>query len=195
MSEQPPLVIVDTANVIGSVPDGWWRDRLGAAERLRDALAPVAVNGLPGHLVGPVELVLVVEGAARGLTPIEGVRVEPAPGSGDDRIVRLVEEEGRGRVCLVVTADRELRRRLTALGAVCTGPRAVHPGAKVADGPGPVAEPPAAKDTTIEDTAADRPRTGPSPDAPETVGGATPNGAQPGDTAGTDDTAADSGPA
>lgn len=36
-----PLLVVDAANVIGSVPDGWWRDRAGAAERLRDALVPV----------------------------------------------------------------------------------------------------------------------------------------------------------
>jgi hypothetical protein len=33
------LIIVDGANVVGSVPDGWWRDRAGAAARLRDALA------------------------------------------------------------------------------------------------------------------------------------------------------------
>jgi hypothetical protein len=30
-SEAPLLVIVDAANVVGSVPDGWWRDRRGAA--------------------------------------------------------------------------------------------------------------------------------------------------------------------
>ena len=29
----PSLTIVDAANVIGSVPDGWWRDRSGAATR------------------------------------------------------------------------------------------------------------------------------------------------------------------
>ncbi|MFC5911734.1 NTP pyrophosphohydrolase, partial [Streptacidiphilus monticola] len=41
-----PLLVVDAANVVGSVPDGWWRDRHGAAERLRDALGPVAAHGL-----------------------------------------------------------------------------------------------------------------------------------------------------
>ncbi len=71
---------------------------------------------------------LVVEGAARGVASVEGVRVEPAAGSGDDRIVELVAQEGDGRVCLVVTADRELRRRVEALGARVTGPRAVRPG-------------------------------------------------------------------
>ncbi|MET9444055.1 NTP pyrophosphohydrolase [Streptomyces sp. NPDC006610] len=119
----PLLVVVDAANVVGSVPDGWWRDRHGAAVRLRDRLA---ADGLPGHQ-GPVEIVLVVEGAARGVEPVSGVRVEAAEGSGDDRIVRLVAEEGADRPCLVVTADRELRRRVTALGAEVTGPRRVRP--------------------------------------------------------------------
>src|SRR3954451_18859792 len=99
----PLLVIVDAANVVGSVPDGWWRDRRGAAERLRDRLA---ADGLPGH-EGPVEIVLVVEGAARGVGSVSGVRVESAPGSGDDHMVELVADAG-GRGVLVVTADREL---------------------------------------------------------------------------------------
>ncbi|MFF8945186.1 NTP pyrophosphohydrolase [Streptomyces sp. NPDC014864] len=117
----PPLVIVDGANVVGSVPDGWWRDRKGAAERLRDRLAAA---GVP-ELSGPAEIVLVVEGAARGVEPVPGVRVEAASGSGDDRVVELVEQAG-DRAVLVVTADRELRRRVTALGAEVTGPRAVR---------------------------------------------------------------------
>ena len=62
-------------------------------------------------------------GAARGVASVPGVRVEPAEGSGDDRIVALVEAEGRGRGCVVVTADRELRRRVAALGAEVRGPR------------------------------------------------------------------------
>ncbi|GGM12095.1 hypothetical protein GCM10010129_65070 [Streptomyces fumigatiscleroticus] len=118
----PLLVIVDAANVVGSVPDGWWRDRKGAAERLRDRLA---ADGLPGHR-GAVEIVLVTEGAARGVESVPGVRVEPAPGSGDDRVVELAAGAG-DRPVLVVTADRELRRRVTELGAEVTGPRAVRP--------------------------------------------------------------------
>lgn len=121
--DDPLLVIIDGANVVGSVPDGWWRDRRGAAERLRDRLAR---EGLPGH-DGPVELVLVVEGAARGVESVAGVRVEAAPGSGDDHIVALVAE-ARDRPRLVVTADRELRCRVTAAGAGVTGPRAVRDG-------------------------------------------------------------------
>ena len=116
------LLIVDAANVVGSVPDGWWRDRRGATERLRDRLA---ADGLPGH-DGPVDIVLVVEGAARGVASVPGVRVEDAPGSGDDHLVGLVAAVG-GRPVLVVTADRELRRRVGELGADVTGPRTVRP--------------------------------------------------------------------
>ncbi|MFE4953540.1 NTP pyrophosphohydrolase [Streptomyces sp. NPDC056653] len=129
MLTERTLVIVDAANVVGSVPDGWWRDRLGAAERLRDSLVPFAAAGLPGH-PGPVELVLVVEGAARGVASVPGVRVESAPGSGDDRIVDLVAAEAAppaDRDCVVVTADRELRQRVEAYGAQCAGPRTVRP--------------------------------------------------------------------
>ncbi|MEV7393119.1 NTP pyrophosphohydrolase [Streptomyces sp. NPDC091215] len=118
--EAPLLVIVDGANVVGSRPDGWWRDRKGAAERLRDRLAE---QGLPGHPT-PVELVLVVEGAARGVASVPGVRVESAPGSGDERIVELAAQD-TGRPRLVVTADRELRRRVSELGADVIGPSAL----------------------------------------------------------------------
>ncbi|MEU2874788.1 NTP pyrophosphohydrolase [Streptomyces sp. NPDC007070] len=115
------LVIVDGANTVGSVPDGWWRDRRAAAERLRDRLA---ADGVP-RLAERAEIVLVVEGAARGVEPVPGVRVEAAPGSGDDLIVELVGRAG-DRDVVVVTADRELRRRVTDLGAEVTGPRAVR---------------------------------------------------------------------
>jgi hypothetical protein len=122
-NEPLPLLVVDGANVVGSVPDGWWRDRRAAAERLRDRLVPFARSGVDG-LPGPLELVLVVEGAARGVAPVPGVRVEEASGSGDDRIVDLAAAAG-DRPCLVVTADRELRRRVREHGAQVTGPRTV----------------------------------------------------------------------
>ncbi|MEU6404896.1 NTP pyrophosphohydrolase [Streptomyces sp. NPDC046985] len=119
--DSPLLVIVDAANVVGSVPDGWWRDRKGAAERLRDRLAS---RGVP-KLAERAEIVLVVEGAARGVAAVPGVHVDGASGSGDDRIVELVEEAG-DRPALVVTADRELRRRVTERGAEVTGPSAIR---------------------------------------------------------------------
>jgi hypothetical protein len=111
-----PLIVVDGANVVGSVPDGWWRDRAGAATRLRDALAARDRAALPG------DITLVVEGAARGVASVPGVPVEAAPQSGDDHIVALVRDNVRHRPVVVVTSDRELRRRVTELGASIVGP-------------------------------------------------------------------------
>jgi hypothetical protein len=119
------LLIVDGANVVGSRPDGWWRDRAGAAQRLRDALLPVAAGGLP-DLPPPLEVVLVVEGKARGVAAVDGVRVVAAPGSGDDTIVDLVAT-AHPRRTVVVTADRGLRERVQSLGAEVRGPRALSP--------------------------------------------------------------------
>ncbi|WP_432829503.1 NYN domain-containing protein [Dactylosporangium sp. CA-092794] len=111
-----PLIIVDGANVVGSVPDGWWRDRAGAAARLRDALAQRDRSALPG------DVTLVVEGAARGVRGIDGVPVEAAPQSGDDHIVRLVRDNVSNRPVIVVTSDRLLRHRVTELGASIVSP-------------------------------------------------------------------------
>jgi hypothetical protein len=119
-----PLLVIDGANVVGSKPDGWWRDRAGAAVRLRDKLTGVNTAGLP-DLPGPVEVVLVVEGKARDIPETASVRVERAPGSGDDTIVDLVAAEGADRRVVVVTADRGLRERVTALGAEVRGPASV----------------------------------------------------------------------
>ncbi len=121
---EPTLVVVDGANVVGSVPDGWWRDRAGAARRLRDALVVVARGGLTGT-PPPVEVVLVLEGAARGVTGVPEVRVVAAAGSGDDAIVELVADRPDGRDCVVVTSDRGLRDRVVRLGARVTGPRSL----------------------------------------------------------------------
>jgi hypothetical protein len=114
------LFIVDGANVVGSVPDGWWRDRAGAAQRLRDALAARDEQTLPG------EVVLVVEGAARGVRSVPGARVEAAPRSGDDTIVELARSAAESRPVTVVTADRELRDRVRQVGASVLGPGEVR---------------------------------------------------------------------
>ena len=137
--ENMVTVVVDAANVMGSRPDGWWRDRAGAAVRLYDDLARLAEQGVvvPGAPDEPdsgaagIEFLLVIEGAARAAmdripaTGVEApenkrVRVIAASGSGDDAIVSVVRELA-GR-CVVVTADRELRRRCAAFGASILGP-------------------------------------------------------------------------
>lgn len=148
--ETPPLLIVDAANVVGSRPDGWWRDRVGATTRLRDRLVPVGGRGVPPELPAPAEVVLVVEGAARDVPATEGVRVVSAPGSGDDAIVALVAAEtARRRV--VVTADRALRDRVTALGAEVYGPRWLR-----GEGPGPRPAPVGDQDRSGEKRSARR---------------------------------------
>lgn len=131
MSGGAPLLVVDAANAVGMVPDGWWRRRAEAAELLRDALEDVAGSGLePARLPPavawlsrpPLDVVLVVEGAAAGIESSPGVRVVSARGSGDDAIVRLVAGERGDRPCAVVTADRGLRARAAALGCTPVGP-------------------------------------------------------------------------
>lgn len=118
------LVLVDAANVVGSRPDGWWHDRIGAAQRLLDELRVWALER-PGDVVVIVEGVVcdAIEAGDHG-----GVEVRHALRSGvdaaDDRIVELVRAASHLEV-EVVTADRELRRRVAALGAQVTGPRAL----------------------------------------------------------------------
>jgi hypothetical protein len=146
---QPVTIVVDVANVMGSRPDGWWRDRAGAAVRLHADIARLAGSG---RAILPDErgetgteradvpgFVMVLEGAAKAaaarLAPPEPdalpepadadvppgeVRVVQAAGSGDDAIVAVVRRLPGRRV--VVTADRGLRERCVAAGAEIRGP-------------------------------------------------------------------------
>jgi ADP-ribose pyrophosphatase YjhB (NUDIX family) len=128
-------LIVDAANVVGSRPDGWWRDRAGAARRLRGELERLARQGLANIWSQAPngwwpELVMVVEGQARGIGQGEGVKVVDAPGEGDDEIVvqaRLAVQAQRGPV-LVATADKGLSARLRATGAAVIRPASVRVG-------------------------------------------------------------------
>jgi 8-oxo-dGTP diphosphatase len=131
---EPVTLIVDGANVVGSRPDGWWRDRAGAAVRLHgelEALAGRGVAALPPGCGGPAldrwypQVVLVVEGQAKAavdrLPPDGAVRVVAAAGEGDETIADLASRLAGRRI--VVTADAGLRRRCLAAGASVTGPR------------------------------------------------------------------------
>jgi len=126
--QHPTTIVVDIANVMGSRPDGWWRDRPAAAVRLHAELTALAASGRPvlPDDTEPEAFVMVLEGAARpaaasiDAAPGAGVRVVQADGSGDDAIVALVRDLPGRRV--VVTADRELRRRCEAAGAEVLGP-------------------------------------------------------------------------
>ncbi|MEU4344682.1 hypothetical protein AB0H00_26040 [Nocardia sp. NPDC023852] len=121
------LIVVDAANVVGSRPDGWWRDRTGAAGRLL-----VKLTRLDERLERPAEVVVVLEGAAKAAVAdetnpeFESLRIVLADGSGDDAIVGVVAtavEEDSDRSITVVTADRGLRDRVQALEAHTVGPR------------------------------------------------------------------------
>ncbi|MDR5701845.1 hypothetical protein [Agromyces aerolatus] len=112
-------LLVDVANVLGSRPDGWWRDRAGATTRLlanaHDLIGTRA--GLPDG-AAPAEVTIdaitvVLEGAANRAEVPETLTVVRAPGSGDDAIVDTVRARVADHLAvLVVTADRGLRARL-----------------------------------------------------------------------------------
>jgi 8-oxo-dGTP diphosphatase len=65
--EHPVTIVVDVANVMGSRPDGWWRDRAGAAVRLHAELVGLAASGrgVPPGETDPPDFVMVLEGAAK----------------------------------------------------------------------------------------------------------------------------------
>lgn len=148
----PLTIIVDVANVMGSRPDGWWRDRAGAARRLCDELAALASRGVaefPESARVPAlrqwfpEIVAVLEGAAAAaMAPSttdsgapSAARSEDRPAAWSDGRLRAVRASGSGDDeivrqtaqlaghRLVVTADRELRARCVTAGASVAGPR------------------------------------------------------------------------
>ena len=98
------VLVVDGANVVGSVPDGWWKDRAGAARRLHERLL-VADTSYDA-------IVLVLEGQAKGgvragrdghVTTVHAAR------DGDAEIrAQAQRAAGAGAVVTVVTADRML---------------------------------------------------------------------------------------
>ena len=112
------VLVVDAANVVGSRPTGWWRDRPGAA---RDLVAWVRAAVRDGRLDAAV--VIVLEGKARdgaALGTADGVEVVHARGSGDDAIVDCVA--ACREPVTIVSADRALGDRVRPHGATIVGP-------------------------------------------------------------------------
>lgn len=126
-----PAVVVDVANVMGSVPDGWWKDRAGAAERLLTRLSALAQTGMDATALGLAAtrwfpfVTAVLEGEAKNAdVHADLVRVHRAPGSGDDAIVDVTRElVASWNPVVVVTSDRGLAARVEALGATVHGTR------------------------------------------------------------------------
>lgn len=122
MAIHPPAqAFVDGNNVMGSRPDGWWRDRAAAQRRV------VAELGAAARSSGR-RWTVVFDGAPPGggaPAPPEGVRVEYARRKGadaaDDRIVELLAALPEGTDAVVYTSDRRLRERAVALGARVEG--------------------------------------------------------------------------
>jgi uncharacterized protein YaiI (UPF0178 family) len=103
--------VVDASNVIGSRPDGWWRDRAGATRRLveqLDRLGEPVIAVLDGGEPPAAEHVEVVVASRRGRN------------AADDEIVALLQDRGAEGMT-VVTSDAELARRVRALGADVEG--------------------------------------------------------------------------
>lgn len=124
-----PAVVVDAANVVGSVPNGWWRDRPGAAAGLLSRITGLVARGVPGQALDLPEHTwfpewsVVLEGEARSAEDARGVEVVWAAVSGDDTIVAEAERlVAAGRRVTVVTADRGLRERVTDAAAAVVGP-------------------------------------------------------------------------
>jgi hypothetical protein len=113
--------LVDVSNVIGSRPDGWWRDRDGATRRLLAQLA---------GLGEPVTAVLDAGDPALAGADADGdgdgdltVVIAPRRGrdAADDEIVRRLEADPEPAAWSVVTSDRALAERVRALGASVMG--------------------------------------------------------------------------
>jgi predicted RNA-binding protein with PIN domain len=110
--------LIDASNVIGSRPDGWWRDRAGATERLLKALRELAA--------GEDEVVVVLDaGPARWAGRSGSLEVAIAPRRGrdaaDDEIVRRLSADVDPRSVRVVTSDGALAARVRASGAEVMG--------------------------------------------------------------------------
>lgn len=112
------VLVVDGANVVGSRPDGWWRDRPGAAARLHGRLA-VADTSYD-------EIVLVLEGQAKAGVPRgrDGhLRTVHATRDGDASIIKEAGAGAeKGHDVVVITADRALAQRVESLGCRTMSP-------------------------------------------------------------------------
>jgi predicted RNA-binding protein with PIN domain len=106
--------VVDAMNVIGSRPDGWWRDRERAIARLVGQ-----VDRWAGH--GDERVTVVLEHEPRGEVAAERVEVAWAPDGGahaaDREILRRLPDWLAEDEVIVVTSDRDLAAKARAAGA------------------------------------------------------------------------------
>jgi len=106
--------VIDASNVIGSRPDGWWRDRPAAARRLIAEVRAWAREPVVIVLdAGPDDLL----GTENGVEVVRAPR--PGRDAADDEIVRLLSASDEPSI--VATSDAELAERTHALGARVEG--------------------------------------------------------------------------
>jgi uncharacterized protein YaiI (UPF0178 family) len=109
--------VIDASNVIGSRPDGWWRDRDGATRRLVTDLERFAAD--TGE---PVTVVLDAGPRDLDSDDVEIVRARPrGRDAADDEIVALLEAAHDPSDHRVVTSDAKLAARVRELGADVQG--------------------------------------------------------------------------
>jgi predicted RNA-binding protein with PIN domain len=111
-------IVVDGMNVIGSRPDGWWRDRDGAVRRLVEGLQALD-DGRYAVVFDGRPLPDLPEGVHGGVLVAYATRA--GANAADDRIVDEVARDRDPSSLTVVTSDATLRRRVEALGARAEG--------------------------------------------------------------------------
>lgn len=113
------IPLVDGNNVIGSVADGWWRDRPGAVRRLVERLhCYVAATGQPLQVVFDVPQPDLTEGDHDGVVVHYATR--RGRDAADDRILELLDS-GFDQPVEVVTSDRNLAEGARRRGAHVIG--------------------------------------------------------------------------
>ncbi len=125
--DAPLTLVIDAANVVGSRPDGWWRDRPAAGRRLLEQLEPLTTMGIPadrlpnGVQAGALTVLLpavhvVLEGAAVAVAEDgSALVVHTVNRDGDTEVVQVATDAvSSGDQTVVVTADHGLRGRLPA---------------------------------------------------------------------------------
>jgi len=159
---QPVTIVVDVANVMGSRPDGWWRDRAGAAVRLHADITRLAGSGraiLPDERgetgterAGVPGFVMVLEGAAKAAAarlappephappeadapPEQDAPREPADADVRPGEVRVVQAAGSGDDAIVAVVRRLPGRRVVVTADRELRERCVAAGAEIR-GPG-----------------------------------------------------------
>jgi len=110
--------LVDASNVIGSRPDGWWRDRTGATQRLLDALREFARD--------EDEVVVVLDAGPAEWAGRDGafeVAIAPPRGrdAADDEIAARLARDRDPASVSVVTSDAALAARARERGADVVG--------------------------------------------------------------------------